>query len=291
MKSGTSSRRRVFAAPDLDIGLIYTYERDWMPSLLPSLNASGEGLSMRLILVDNASDDGVEQWDELFPHTIHVHNTRRLYYSANLNRILEASTAPYVLLLNTDLLFDPAERCLTKMVRFMESQPRCGIAGCQVYHPDGTFAFPARRFQTLPIILSRRFGMGRFMPGALDAYFYRDRDPRDSWQCDWLSGCFMLLRREAVHEVGLFDARFIKYFEDVDMCLRMARAGWPPSYFGGTYCYHLETRASKRVFSHDAWLHARSYWRWLQKWGLSPDRHLPKPLVEHPLPQPERRAA
>jgi len=291
MQSGIPDRRGIATAPDLDVGLIYTYERDWMPPLLKSLSVSGEGLSMRLILVDNASSDGVEQWDGFLAQTMHLHNARRLYYSANLNRILEASTAPYVLLMNTDLLFDPAEQCLTKMVQFMDRHPRCGIAGCQVYHPDGTFAFPARRFQTLSTILSRRFGMARFLPGAIDSYLYRDRDPRGSWTCDWLSGCFMLLRREAVQKVGPFDARFIKYFEDVDLCLRMGLAGWPPAYYGGTYCYHLEARASKKLFSRDAWRHAQSYLRWLRKWGFAPNRYLPKPILEEPYQRPERRAA
>jgi GT2 family glycosyltransferase len=291
MKSGPYVRRAVSAAPDLDIGLIYTYEREWMPRLLPSLEAAGQGLSTRLILVDNASADGVAQWEPFFSRTMPIRNPHRLHYSANLNRILEVASAPYVLLLNTDLLFDPDERCLTKMVRFMESRPRCGIASCQVYHPDGTFAFPARRFQTLPVILSRRFGMGRLMPGVIDSYFYRERDPQGSWSCDWLSGCFMMLRRAAVEEVGLFDARFVKYFEDVDMCLRMARGGWASAYHGGTYCYHMEARASKNLFSRDAWLHARSYLRWLRKWGFMPTHGLPKPALEEPAEKPQRRAA
>jgi N-acetylglucosaminyl-diphospho-decaprenol L-rhamnosyltransferase len=275
---------------DLDVGVIYTYERAWMPRLLPSLCASGQGLAMRLLLVDNASADGAGQWEGHFPATTVLRNSQRLHYSANLNRILAASTAPYVLLLNTDLLFDDGQRCLTKMVEFMERRPECGIAGCQVYHPDGSPAYPARRFQDLRVIVSRRLGLARAMPGALDRYFYRDRDPAGAWACDWLSGCFMLLRRRAVEQVGPFDAGFVKYFEDVDICLRMARAGWLPMYNGRTYCYHLEGRASKRVWSRDAWHHARSYLRWLGKWGFSPARHIPAPRPDVE-PRPQRRAA
>jgi N-acetylglucosaminyl-diphospho-decaprenol L-rhamnosyltransferase len=266
---------------DLDIGLIYTHERDWMPRLLPSLHASGNGLAMRLILVDNHSDDGVEPWLPLFPETTVVRNQCSLSYAENLNRILAASTAPYVLLLNTDLLFDVEEQCLAKMVRFMNAHPDCGISGCRVYHEDGSYAHPARRFQTLRIILARRLGLGRLWPTMLNRYLYRERSTRDSFACDWISGCFMLVRREAIREVGPFDEGYLKYFEDCDICLRMARSGWSTMHCGKTYCYHLEHRASKRLLSLDAWKHVRSYARWLRKWGFSP--------AIQPAAEPERK--
>jgi GT2 family glycosyltransferase len=274
------------AAADLDIGVIYTYERQWMPRLLTTLRDSGDGLRTRLILVDNHSEEGADRWRGYFPETALLHNFQRLSYAANLNRILQASRARYVLLVNTDLYFDGSENCLTKMVDFMDSQPHCGIAGCRVYHEDGSYAYPARRFQTVPVILSRRLGLKRFMPATIDHYLYREHPIQDCWECDWLSGCFMMVRREAFEEVGYFDPRFVKYFEDVDICLRMSRAGWSAMHNGRTYCYHLERRASKNLFSSDAWKHARSYVRWLRKWGFSPQR---EPIA--PYREPARRAA
>ena len=181
-------------APDLDVGVIYTHERQWMSRLLATLAASADGLAMRLILVDNASAEGVEPWRRVVGRTEVLRNPRRLSYAANLNRILQVSTARYVLLLNSDMYFDPPSQCPARMVRFMEAHPDCGIAGCRLYHEDGGDAFPARRFQTLPIILARRCGLGRLLPGVVDRYLYRDRDPRESFDCDWLSGCFLMLR-------------------------------------------------------------------------------------------------
>jgi N-acetylglucosaminyl-diphospho-decaprenol L-rhamnosyltransferase len=265
------------ARPDLDIGVVYTHERDLMPPLLATLKASGNSLRMRLLLVDNHSEDGAECYRESFPDAVVLHNTQRLHYAANLNRALHASTAKYILLLNTDMYFDPEEQCLTRMVSFMDSHPDCGISGCRLYHSDGKFAHPARRFQTLSTISARRLGMGRLFQKSLADYFYSDRPISDSFQCDWLSGCFMMIRRDAFEDVGYFDEGFIKYFEDVDLCLRMVRAGWQVMYHGGTYCYHMEQRASKRIFSIDAQKHLRSYLRWLWKWGFAPNRQAPPP--------------
>jgi GT2 family glycosyltransferase len=275
---------------DLDVGVIYTHERELMPRLLASLRDSAGGRWMRLVLVDNASTEGVGPWRSIVPGTLVLRNHERLSYAANLNRILAASTARYVLLLNTDMQFDPAERCLARMIAFMESRPDCGVAGCRIYHPDGRYAWPARRFQTLPVVLARRFGLGPFMRRTLDHYLYRDRSPYESFPCDWLSGCFLMVRREALADVGWFDEGFGKYFEDVDFCLRMSRAGWRVMYHGGTYCYHLEQRASKRLFSADAWRHFRAYLRWLRKWGRLATPAEPA-RIPPPIFVPQRRAA
>jgi N-acetylglucosaminyl-diphospho-decaprenol L-rhamnosyltransferase len=207
-----------------------------------------------------------------------LRNSVPTHYAANLNRILAASTARYALLLNTDMFFDPDEACPGRMVEFMDAHPDCGIAGCRIYHADGQDARAARRFQTMSVLLARRFGLSPLMQGTLNHYLYQDHDPRDSFDCDWLSGCFLMLRREAMEQVGLFDESFEKYFEDVDMCLRMARAGWRVMYHGSTSCYHLEQRASRKLLSADGWRHFRSYLHWLRKWGYTPER-------------PERRAA
>jgi N-acetylglucosaminyl-diphospho-decaprenol L-rhamnosyltransferase len=249
---------------DLDIGVVYTGERELMPRLLTSMAASGDGLRMRLILVDNASPDGVEAWLPHFPETMVLRNDRRLGYAANLNRVLDASTARYVLLMNTDMYFEPREQCLGRMVAFMDSQPRCGVAGCRLFHADGVDAHAARRFQTLPLILARRCGLGRLLRGTVDSYFYAEHQPDDTWACDWLSGCFLMVRREAIASVGHFDEGYGKYFEDVDFCLRMSQAGWQVMYHGAASCVHLEQRASRNPFSADAWIHLRSYFRWLR---------------------------
>ncbi len=271
----TATSPPVVRAPDVDVGVIYTHEDDFMPRLLSTLRRSAEGVKMRLILVDNDSQRGAGRWLRYFPDTTLLRNPARLGYGANLNRILAASEAPYVLLLNTDMYFDPAQQCIARMVDFMRRRLECGIAGCRLHHEDGEHAPSARRFQTPATVIARRLGLGRLMPRTLDEYLYRERPVTDSWQCDWLSGCFLMIRREAFQYVGFFDTGFVKYFEDVDMCLRMARAGWRVMYHGATYCYHAEQRGSKRLLSADARRHLWSYLRWLAKWGLSPRRALP----------------
>ena len=271
-------------SPTLDIGVIYTHERELMQRLLSTMSASAKGVRTRLLLVDNASTEGVDTWRSHFADAQVLKNARRLSYAANLNRILSAATARYVLLMNTDMYFDPSQQCLSRMVAFMDRQPQCGIAGCRLYHSDGSDAHAARRFQTLPLLLARRCGLGRLLRRTVEHHFYGEHAPHETWACDWLSGCFLMARREAILEVGPFDERYGKYFEDVDMCLRMARSGWQVMYHGAASCYHLEQRASKSVLSTDAWIHLGAYLRWLRKWGA-------RPVTAVPAGLPRRAAA
>jgi GT2 family glycosyltransferase len=282
LRIAESSRRRApLALPrDLDVGVIYTGERDLMSPLLATMKASTGNLRYRLLLVDNASDDGVEPWRKTIPDTAVLDNDRRLSYAANMNRIVAASSARYVLVMNTDMFFDPRQNCLSRMVSFMDAHPDCGISGCRILHADGHDARAARRFQTFSVLLARRFGLGRWMERTLDRYFYRDHAPGESFDCQWLSGCFLMLRKQAIEEVGPFDEWFGKYFEDVDICLRMARAGWRVMHHGATSAYHIEQRASRRALSIDGLRHFRAYLHWLRKWGYrAPADVAPAPRV------------
>ena len=238
-----------------------------MAPLLSTMKASAGGLRYRLLLVDNVSHDGVESWRKTIPVTTILKNNKRLSYAANMNRIVAASNARYVLVMNTDMFFDPRQNCLARMVGFMDAHPDCGIAGCRILHADGHDARAARRFQTFSVLLARRFGLGRWMQRTLDRYFYRDHAPGESLGCHWHTGCFLKLRKQAVEEVGPFDESFGKYFEDVDISLRMARAGWRVMHNGATSAFHIEQRASRRLLSIDGLRHFRSYLHWLRKWG------------------------
>lgn len=259
---------------DVDIGVIYTHEREYMTPLVTSLSQSGDGVRMRLVLVDNVSATGVGEWRGIFPETTVLRNDARLGYGANLNEILAASTARYALLLNTDMWFDPAEQCVAKMVRFMDAHPDCGVSGCRLYHRDGTYGYPARRFQTLATIAGRRLGLSRLFGQSIESYLYTDYEPTEILDCEWLSGCFLMVRTAAYRQVGGFDLQFRKYFEDVDFCLRMAIGGWRVKFNGQTFGYHYEQRSSRRPWSADGLQHLRSYARWLRKWGFDPARQI-----------------
>ena len=153
----------------------------------------------------------------------------------------------------------------------MDAQPDCGLAGCRLYHEDGRDAFPARRFQTLPVILARRCGLGRLMPRVVDRYLYRQRDRRTRSSAIGSPAASSGAARGAGRRRALStsaSSSTSRTWTSVSAC---SQAGWRVMYHGGTYCYHLEQRASARLFSADAWRHLLAYARWLRKWGCRPE--------------------
>ncbi len=266
---------RLITAVDLEIGLVYSGETHLLRPLLRSIGSQRAGPRVRILLVDNGTRRAVGVTGPFRGVRVLSRPTRR-HYGANMNDVLRQATAPLVLLINTDMLLAPQADCLGRMVQFMKNSPKCGVATCRIIHPDGGEAYAARRYPGWRSILARRapgwldrFSFGRFARWRgrhLRRHLYLDHRPHETFACQWVSGCFMLIRREVIEDIGLFDEAYGRYFQDVDYCLRAWQAGWQVMHYGKTYAHHLERRASQRVWSRAAWEHLRAFVRWQSKW-------------------------
>ena len=253
---------------DVSVSIISTNERHYIEKLLPTLYDAANGISMEVILIDNNSDDHLEELKNIdYPNLCIIRNSKRLGFCKNHNIGIENSNGRYILVLNPDILFEKGESCITEMVQFMDSHKSCGVSGCREYNFQKKFAYPARRFLNFRTILVRRLPQLFYSEKVMNSFFYKDHDIYSTFECDWLHGCFLFFKKEAVKQIGGFDTGYQKYFEDVDVCNRIHKAGWEVCFYGNTYYYHLEQRASKKLFSKDAILHIKSYLRWIKKRG------------------------
>lgn len=198
--------------------------RRCLRSLLDSL-AAGEAT---ITVVDNASGDGTtEMVARELPQVTLLAQSRNLGFAAAQNIGIRRGTAPYVLVLNPDAAIDAES--LPPLFALMESDPAIGCAGPALVREDGSFDHAARRSFPTPLSALGHFtGIGHRMEGgALAAYRAPDveRGPVDA-----VNGAFMLLRRRALDEVGLFDEGYWMYMEDLDLCRRLADAGWVTYY-------------------------------------------------------------
>ena len=254
---------------DLTIVVISTNESEHINRLFQTMSSAVGNLRTEILLVDNASDDCLysvlSEHDDLQVEVIH--NSDKLSFTRNNNLALSRANGKYILFLNPDTVFEGGQT-IREMFDFMERNKKCGISGCRAYHYDGTFAYPARRYQTLTIVLSRRFPVLFHSRRAEDDYLYRRRNEADTYRCEWLSGCFLFARTIVVKEIGGFDTHFHKYFEDVDICSRVSEIGCEVIYHGRPYYFHLERRKSADILSVNALLHLRSYLRWICKSSL-----------------------
>lgn len=162
--------------------------------------------------------------------------------NAAVRMLLQAQPPPqYVLLLNPDTL--AREGALGELVDFMERHPKVGIAGSRLEDPDGTPQRSAFRFHTIASefeggvrlgFVSRLFKKKLVAPPVSDGVC----------QTQWLAGASMIIRRKVFEEVGLLDEAYFMYFEEVDFCLRAARARWECWYVPSSRVVHLVGRAS-----------------------------------------------
>jgi hypothetical protein len=211
---------------DLAVIIVSTNEARWLPPCLSTLFAHLGALRTDVVVADNRSTDGTRELVEReFPEARVVTCDNYGFGHAN-NRALLTTNARYVVFLNPDT--EIREGSFDELVARMDASPRLGLAGVTQITPDGRVFPTIRRFPNAIRALFQALGSERYPLRAswlgereLDLSLYeREVD------CDWTSGSFLLVRREALESAGLFDERFFIYSEETDLCLRIKRAGW-----------------------------------------------------------------
>jgi N-acetylglucosaminyl-diphospho-decaprenol L-rhamnosyltransferase len=229
---------------ELDVVIVSYRSRDVLGPCLDALRAHAPARLMRVWVVDNDSRDGtVEFARERYPEVEVIPSERNLGFSAANNLVLRRTDTPYVLALNPDTRV--TQGALDALLELMEARPDVGICGPRLVREDGTLDHAAKRSFPTPLSALGHFtGLGRRRSrGRLAAY----RAPEiERGAVDAVNGAFMLIRRRALEEVGLFDEGYWMYMEDLDLCYRFARAGWVTWYEPSATVVHLKGRASGR---------------------------------------------
>ena len=182
-------------------------------------------------------------------------NERDLGLSANINRGVTETSAPFVVVANPDTEAEP--EAVANLLAFARSHARAGIVGPRLVFPDGRIQSSRRRFPTVSGTLVRRTPLRRFLAGTQRAHYGLDEQPAGPVEADWLLGAFLLLRREMLVELGGFDEGFRLYGEDIDLAYRGAKAGWERWYVPDAVVRHAHAAVTDRRF-----LTRRTIWHW-----------------------------
>lgn len=243
-------------ALDLGVVVVNYNVQALLRECLASVFDSRGDMSFQVCVVDNASVDGsADMVRTEFPQVRLIEAENRGYAAGN-NLGLRAFgldggkplTPPrYLLLLNPDTVLPPA--ALAEMVAFMEQHPRAGAAGPRLVRQDGSLDKACRRsFPTPQVALYRLTGLSSLFPRSrrFGRYNLTYLDPDVTTQVDAVVGAFMLLRSEALQEVGLLDERFFMYAEDVDLCYRFKQRGWQVWYNAAVTVLHYKGQSSRQ---------------------------------------------
>ncbi|MFH1279712.1 MAG: glycosyltransferase [Candidatus Eisenbacteria bacterium] len=256
--------------PRLSIVVVNYNTKDHVLELLRSLEEHPSLHEAEAIIVDNASsDDSVEEIGRHFPDAKIVRNETNLGYSKGVNRGIREAKGEFFLVLNPDIRL--RDGSLDRLVEYALENPDVGMAGSKLLNPDGSLQYSSRAFYTWRTLLWRRTPIGRLFPDSpvIREHLMLDWDHNSTRDVDWMLGACLLVRRDAVEDVGLMDERFFLYFEDVDWCYRMKAHGWRVVYVADSVMEHRHRRGSARPFSRQKAFHLSSMFHFFEKWSRS----------------------
>lgn len=186
-------------------------------------------LDMEIIVVDNASADGSLEALNDSPEINIIRNSKNLGFSAACNIGIKASSGSYKLFLNPDCSFVPGS--IGRLLNCLQSSEQVGMVGGVLVNPDGSEQAGARRSVPTPWrSFVRAFGLTRFRnrwPRLFDDFnLHQQPIPDQPIEVEAISGACMLIKNEAIDEVGLWDEGYFLHCEDLDWCMRFRQKGW-----------------------------------------------------------------
>jgi len=244
----------------LDLGIVVLNYNTCglLRNCLRSVYASRGNFDFEVCVVDNASSDGsAEMVATEFPQVRLIANTENVGYPRANNQGLKAlgftqgprpasQTPRFALLLNSDTELPPDG--LARMLDFMTEHPYVGIVGPKLVRPDGSLDLACRRaFPTPEVSFYRLTGLSRLFPASkrFGRYNFTYLDPDQATEVDSVTGACMLIRAEAIAQVGLLDEQFFMYGEDLDWAYRIKNAGWKVAYNPSVTVFHVKGASSR----------------------------------------------
>ena len=223
--------------PDVSVVVVNYNTAYLLDRMFAALEAGRGGLKLQMIVVDNAShDNSVEILRTRYPGVELIENAANVGFARANNQAIPLARGRYVLLLNTDAFV--SQDTMPKTVSYMDAHARCGVLGVKLVNQTGSLQPCCRYFPTPWNVFLASTGLNRFFPGTrlVDEMAWDHASVRE---CDWVPGCYYLVRREVFDCVGLFDPRYFLYCEEVDHCHSVRKAGWSVAYFPFTQVVHV----------------------------------------------------
>lgn len=223
-----------------DVGVI----RDCLHSIYANTRLE----DFEVIVSDNGSTDGsVEFIRNTYPAVQVIENGANLRFSKGNNVGIRLSKGRYVLILNPDTLIH--EGSLERWVDFADRHPEAGAFGCRVLNQDGSYQGSAQPFPSIGGELVGALylrALTRFLPFLPSDTYTRwngDSERTIDWQC----GCCVMFRSDVLKRIGGFDERFFYYYEDVDLCNQVWKAGYTVRYTPEVTITHLGGQSTQRA--------------------------------------------
>ena len=229
---------------DVSVVIVNWNTRDLLAQCLKSVFETAGDLKLEVFVVDNASSDvSADMVRHEFPQVQIIENQENVGFARANNQAIRQSAGRYVLLLNSDTQARPG--ALRTLVNALDSLSRAGAGGPRLLNPDGTLQPMCHPMTTI----WREFWYLLHLDGIvrLSTYNMTHWDATVAHPVDVVSGACLLLRREALQEIGLLDERYFMYAEEVDFCYRLAERGWEVYWLPMAEVMHMGGGSTRQV--------------------------------------------
>jgi len=230
---------------DLSVIIVSWNVKEKLKDNLRALFAS-QDVDFEVFVVDNNSHDGsAAMVKKFYPQVKLIANQENLGFARANNQAIREAGGKYILLLNPDMrVFDDTFR---DMVAWMNCHERAWVAGCKLIDESARIVKQVRRFPALSDQLAITLKIPHLCPFILTRYLRDDFDYAKSAAVDSIRGGFFMIRKEVIAKIGLMDERYFLWFEEVDYCRSVKKAGGEVWYANAAECIDLVGQSFKQV--------------------------------------------
>ncbi len=206
---------------------------------LTALHNAADEARFEVIVVENNSEDGSGAMvTSEFPAVRLLQQYRNLGFTGGNNLAIQERKGRHVLLLNSDAFVHPG--AIGSLVKHLEATPSAGVIGPRLLNEDGSLQYSCRTFPNPVAALFRNTPLGRIFPKNRFTrdYLMSDWDHLTEKSVDWVSGAALMIREEALAQVGSLDQDYFMFCEDMDICWRVRQCGFEVKYFPDAVVTH-----------------------------------------------------
>ncbi len=212
---------------DVTIIIVNWNTRELLRNCLNSVIEQTSKIDYEIIVVDNNSKDGSAQMVKNdFKQVVLVENPDNRGFAAANNQAMKIAKGRYVLLFNSDTIV--LDGAIEKTIEFADKNPQAGVTGCRVLNPDRSLQQTCFMYPSVMNMLLSSTYLYKLFPKS--RFFGREQmtwwDRNDTREVDVVTGCFMLVRKDAIEKVGMMDEDYFIYGEETDWCFRFKKNGW-----------------------------------------------------------------
>jgi hypothetical protein len=248
--------------PDLSVIVVNWNTKELLRECLLSVRRNSEGLRLETCVVDNGSTDGSPDMIRAeFPNVHLLANESNQGFARAVNRALKQAHGRLYLLLNSDTRVLP--ETLPRMVTFLDGEERTAVCGAQLIYEDGRLQNSVGNFPTLATECLNKSLLRLLFPRRFPGKESPDLQPRE---VESVIGASMMVKSEAVREIGFLDEEFFFFLEETDWCRRFRERGWKIYLFPGARVIHLQGKTAEKVYSRARIEYYRSRYTYFRKY-------------------------